>query len=329
MKRKIVAILVSTILVFVGVLSYEVFSDNLTRPIDVKNHVIPPPTPPPPINNTTSHTSSYKALVTGNANDRYSTSDLTYGSVGPDLWNIISASGETIISMAPDGDLIVNSSFSNVSTESDTILGYPQIGYGYNLEDEMCGNSQNTKLVFPMSFLEFQKLNFTSDANYSFENLEPKNIPIDFSYDLWLEQNYSSCQSPTANDLEVMIWLYDQDTEPIGQPVSTFNSNIVDNGSVVNSSWTMWEGKGNTWPTVSFVLNNPSPVSSANISLNITKFLLGAGNYMHLNVHNYSLMGIEIGNEFGNEHLSENVSDWVMSNYVFTVDRKNIGIINQ
>lgn len=50
------------------------------------------------------------------------------------------------------GELIVNSSFTNVKSCSDTILGYPEVSYGYNLEDQLFGKEQSEKLIFPMNY---------------------------------------------------------------------------------------------------------------------------------------------------------------------------------
>ncbi len=274
-------------------------------------------------NNTTKNSS---ITVIGNAQQKYNYAPLRYGAIGPDLWNLVSANGNTTMKYI-GGKLLTNSSFNDVKSNVDTILGYPEVAYGYNLEDQMFGDRQNTSLIFPVKFSAFERLNFTSTANFSFEKLYPSNIPIDFSYDLWLEQNPSSGNMPTSQDLEVMIWMYCQDNQPIGQQIGSFHMDASFNGNTINATWEIWYGKANAWPTVSFILEDPAVTMNSNISLNISKFIIEGGIVSGENLSNHTLMGIEMGNEFGNENLSTNISEWVLSYYSFDVDGSRINII--
>ena len=264
--------------------------------------------------------------VVGTSSNPYNYTSLKYGAIGTDLWNLKQANGST--NMTYNGKyLYVNSSLCSVKSDYDTILGYPEVAYGYNLEDQMFGSNQDGNLVFPMKFSKFKDLDFLATANFSFLRLYPGNIPIDFSYDLWLEQNPSVGHEPTSNDLEVMIWMYYQDNQPIGNKVGTFNTYTTINGHLTNSTWEIWYGSANAWPTVSFILQNPSPVSYSNITLNISKFILEGGNISGENVSNHTLMGIEMGNEFGNESIARNISDWILYYYSFQVGENTIKVI--
>lgn len=121
--------------------------------------------------------------------------------------------------------------------------------------------------------------------------------------------------------------MYYQDNQPIGKKVGTFNIESKINGHTVNSTWEIWYGSANAWPTVSFIPENPSPVNYSNITLNISKFIMEGGNISGENVSNHTLMGIEMGNEFGNENISRNISDWVLYYYSFQVSDSIIKII--
>ena len=326
-KKAIIGIIVVVIMVVAFSEIYLISGTHKTpvnKPLPVPT---PPPTPPP--KNTTQPPPSAVTCVQGNSTNKYQYVPIKYGAIGTDLWNLEKADGNTTMRIGTNGFLSVNSSFSNVSSQDDTILGYPEIAYGYNLEDELFGNSQASSLVFPMSYSSFRDLNFTSQVNYSFEKLSPSNIPIDFSYDLWLEHSPEQGVEPNNNDLEVMIWMYDQDTSPIGTHIGNLSETITLNNHSINATWEIWAGFANPWETVSFVLGSPYNNMSSNISLNLSEFINEAGNVAKLNLSDYKLMGIEMGNEFGNEHIQENISDWILSYYAFSVYNSKIAMVNK
>ncbi len=319
---KIIAVIFTSLLVvggfYYGYEQYNKPNIPVSNPQPVKNNSTTPPPPEPP---------KYIANVIGTSSNPYNYVPIKQGAIGTDLWNIKSAKGETNMTLSNNHSLYVNSSFSNVQSGVNTILGYPEIAYGYNLEDQLFGNSQSSSLRFPVKFSTFENSSFNSTVNYSFTNLNPKAIPIDFSYDLWLEGNPTPLQNPTQGDLEVMIWMYSQDNQPIGTQVGSFNSSITFDHKQYNSKWEVWYGKANAWPTVSFVLQYPGVASHANISLNISKFISYGGIVSNENVSNHTLMGIEMGNEFGNENISTNISNWVLSYYAFEANKAKINML--
>lgn len=290
------------------------------------------PTPSPPTNTTTpqkepvNQTCNVTLKAVGSLSDPYNYTALNYGAFGTDLWNLKSGNGSTVMEYK-NRTLFVNSRFCNITTFSDTIIGYPEIGYGYNLEDELFGNAQSAYLSFPMNYSKFRNLNFSSDSNYTFLSLRPGEIPIDFSYDLWLESSPSNGVEPTNTDLEVMIWMYNQDTQPIGTEITTFNSPVIINGTFQMTTWEVWEGRANAWRTVSFVLETPWESSSSNISLNLSRFISDAGNITQTNLSRYFIMGIEMGNEFGNEQYPENISSFAVKYYSFLSDGNEIVLV--
>ena len=329
--KKTYKVVLTFVIIFILVVGFY-YGYEKTKPVTV---IIPPSPPPAGSNNSTSppptssNHSAYLAHVIGTAYSQYNYVPLKYGAIGTDLWNLKSATGNTNMTVEDSGFLYVNSTFSNVKSDYDTILGYPEVAYGYNLEDEMFGNKQSSEIKFPMEFSQFKNLTFDSTVNYSFTNLSPSSIPIDFSYDLWLEENPSQNVEPNQNDLEVMIWMYCQDNQPIGEKIGTFSSNITFNHKTYDAQWAVWFGKANAWPTVSFVLTNPAVLRNSNISLNISKFIDYGGIVSKENMLNHTLMGIEMGNEFGNENIARNISDWVINYYAFSVGNETVGIIGR
>ncbi len=325
MNRHMFVTLIVIILVIVAFVGFLDFNDHMFQ--QKTGHITIPPS-----QGNSKHPLTYlpptgAIYASGNAIYKYNYTSLKYGAFGPDLWNLEKAQGSTLMNIGENGQLTVNSSFKNVISEVYTILGYPEIGYGYNLEDEMFGNAQSSSLIFPMNYHKFSNLNFSSDSNYTFEKLQPSNIPIDFSYDLWLEQNPTPSNQPTNNDLEVMIWMYSQDNHPIGNQIGQYNITISINGHKMLSTWNVFAGRANPWETVSFVLNTKYSSSSSNITLNLSKFINKAGEDSHLNLSTYTMMGIEIGNEFGNENLANNVSDWSVSYYGFSIGTTDVILI--
>ncbi|MHB1440650.1 MAG: GH12 family glycosyl hydrolase domain-containing protein [Cuniculiplasma sp.] len=319
-----IIVVVITILAFSGI--YLVLNPSITPP-PLYSHT-PTPTGPSPRNTTKSPPPNVTCVI-GNATNKYQYVPIKYGAIGTDLWNLEKAKGNTTMKIGENGILNVNSSFSNVTSEYNTILGYPEIAYGHNLQDELFGNSQAASLVFPMKYSTFSELNFTSQTNYSFKNLTPSNIPIDFSYDLWLEHNPKPGVNPTNSDLEVMIWMYCQGSQPIGTNMGSFTQTVNLNNHNINATWEVWAGRANPWETVSFVLKSPLRSISSNISINISKFINEAGNVAKLNLSKYTIMGIEMGNEFGNENIPENISDWTLSYYAFSVSSNKILIVSK
>lgn len=130
-----------------------------------------------------------------------------------------------------------------------------------------------------------------------------------------------------SNDLEVMIWLYCQDSHPIGNKIECINQRVDLKGVSKNISWEIFSGRGKAWRTVTFVLQQSPMSESNNISLNISKFINIAGYYTKLNLSNYVIMGIELGNEFGNENLGTNISQWILNQYTFFVGTNRISMI--
>jgi hypothetical protein len=139
-------------------------------------------------------------------------------------------------------------------------------------------------------------------ARYSLAEAQPRSLPRDFIYDLWLEQHPSPGAAPRPGDIELLIFLYHaaniatclQQVRP-----AALTTAAVVNGGWVSSRWRMCQTHGGTQATpIAFFLASPSESPAAEVSLPIGEFVGAAARYAKSDVRSYSLMGIELGGEF-------------------------------
>ncbi|BCU67777.1 endoglucanase [Sulfolobales archaeon HS-7] len=257
------------------------------------------------------------SCITGNALSLYSYSPLKYGGINTDLWNLSSASGN--VTMCVNGTLRANVNLTSISEKdpNDVVAGYPEIGYGRNLEDESWGPEEY--LYFPLELNKFVSFNYSASISYRLN--VPKNLPNDFSFDFWVENRPSPGHSPGPGDLEVMIWLYHTPSlYPAGDPYLTLTLPVTVNGVTENVEWTIYNGTGGANTRI-LTFESDEPVDSGTVLIDLSYFfeeveLLG-------NYSSFFLMGVELGTEFGTFNGGAHLSLYV---YNYTLQNKSYGI---
>jgi hypothetical protein len=262
-------------------------------------------------------------------------SSLTYGELETNLWNCVSSTG-TVTEASSSSGLTTTVDLANLVYKSPGPIAYTELGYGNNLLDmtfQQTGNSDSS-LEFPITVSAFDSLGIWATTSFTLGQTTPSNLPVDLAYDFWIEQNPSPGSPPaaavcvasicTGGDLEVMIWLYDNNNSPSGSPYGTpFQDTVMSNGVQSSSSWQIYQGiGGSNTETISFVLSSPSPSTSNTISLRLQDFIEKAvsiyeAGLLNPSLSNAQLMGIELGTEYGGSGYSTASWQWSLSEYSF------------
>jgi len=244
------------------------------------------------------------------------------------LWNAVSASGSIQQCYDKNTGLKTSINLNNIQyySYSGAPAAYSEIGYGTSLNGVPFGN-QNTALTFPVDVNSFENLNYQASVNYEFGIPIPSNLPVDFTYDLWIRQpcqdtsNSFSCDIQ-SKDYEIMIWLYNSNNNALGTKVN--NTPIT----IDQLSWNEFKGTGSAGATtISFVLTTPK--SNGNISLNLGDFIKTSGNIVNNDFSGYSLMGVELGTEFGKNNQFTNADwTWEITNFNLSNSINTIPIVS-
>lgn len=288
---------------------------------------------------TSTSTNASNCVVWTQNNPNPSPLNLNYGIAQPNLWNLASASGN-MQQCLNSGSLQTSISLSNIQYNGPGPVGYPEIGYGYDLHDHPFGSQGS--LSFPSQVASYANQNYWTSVSYSLEVSTPNNVPQDFTYDLWLKQN--PCADSANNcalqkgDYEIMVEPFDTSNNipaswtSVGAP---FQEQIIINNIPQTSSWQEYTGPSGTpnASLVAFVLSSPSQYSDATISLKLQDFINAAGGMANKDFSNYYLMGIEVGAEFGSNGsnggnpISYVDWGWAISNFSMSNPNTTINIV--
>jgi hypothetical protein len=230
-------------------------------------------------------------------------------------------------------------------------LGYTEVIYGNNLEDQAVRSGGINQLGFPSLLSTFDTLDLWATANYAIFTPTPTGMPYRLFYDLWLEQNPSFGNPPSSADFEIGITFAYTPPNPIdfSIPISTLsNEPIIINGQTETSKWNLYKTffPGTSAPLYDFFLASPSQQPSDTISIRLQDFIEYFGSYLASlenylinpigprSLSGYRLMGVELGTEFagGVWELIEpsNIQlnwHWYLSSYFLSTNSSTINII--
>ncbi|MGC9071292.1 MAG: GH12 family glycosyl hydrolase domain-containing protein [Acidilobus sp.] len=232
--------------------------------------------------------------------------------IEPDVWNAKSGQGDVVVKYCREGVFAyVNNTGTTALNVYDTVLGYPEVIYGYKPWGQtMTGESPALALPLKASLLP----NITVYLNYTLDFTDGRG---DFSFDLWLTRAYKP-SSVGQGDLEVMIWLYHSPGfVPMGypRPNATFVAPMVVNGTAVNVTWTAYVARSIPWTYIALALT--PPLMSGAVQFSLTQLLAEASSLWQ-EVSNYSFGQLYLNDaELGMEYTSltwppidVNVSAW-------------------
>jgi len=301
-----------------------------------------------------------RMIPTGSPSGEYSwsTADNEHryhaGFVGKNLlfgnfWNLKDSAGSVKMSYGDTLEAQIAFSHANLKEAWQIVGGYPESIYGYSPNfgpygDRGSGYSstQFAALQFPIMISSFPKL--WSVVDYSVAQSDSNPLPImDFAYDIWLTPDYKPYYPPSggvppAGVVELMIWTYYNDLNPIGYDAGSTSYSIptwIDHaggsGTLQESlQWNVYVGRAgklqDKQTVISFVL--PSKEQNAIIGVDMKAVLngvisiLSSKGWSSSTLNKYYVNGIELGSEFGPEHDGESANYlFTIRNYHYVIDR--------
>ncbi len=158
---------------------------------------------------------------------------------------------------------------------------YPSIVYGWHVDGNMYGGYQTAKQLSAVG---------SAPTSWTF-TVPPSAGRYNASYDVWIS-NSSAKPGNTGGTLELMVWLAQRDTTPIGSQVGT----VMINGT----SWVVWYGSHDGFSTVSYVrATNTSSVTG----MDLNPFFSDAVTRGYATASAY-LLGIQAGFEIWEQNQS-------------------------
>ena len=180
--------------------------------------------------------------------------------------------------------------------------GYPEVAYGYNLNDHsFCGSCPTRPFPVRISELLGDSNDLRLSLDYSLGKASPPTLPRDFIYDVWLERAARPDQPPAPGDVELIVFLYQQNIAACsdGTTPMPFSSVLTIDGKAVLSTWHACHIKGGTAATpVAFFLDTPAQSESGRLNLGLRDFVNAASTFLGQSLSDHSVLGVEVGGEF-------------------------------
>lgn len=216
-----------------------------------------------------------------------------------DVWNTKSGRGDVTVRACRNYvSAYVNVSNATASDVYDTVMGYPELMYGYKPWGQTI-TGESPYLRLPQRVGELPPV--LAYINYTLSFTDGRG---DFSFDIWLTRSYEP-SSATVGDLEVMVWFYHSPGfNPMGYPApnATFYVPTFINGTLVNATWQAYAAKSIPWTYIALALN--PPLSGGSIEVPLTQLLDDAGQ-LYDKIWNYSFSDLYLNDvELGMEYTS-------------------------
>ncbi|ADL19820.1 Endo-beta 1,4-glucanase [Acidilobus saccharovorans 345-15] len=218
--------------------------------------------------------------------------------VDPNPWNTWEGSGSSSVKLCSDGlDVVVSYSEATAARPPETVLGYPEVIYGYKPWGAL-STPTSPLLQLPAKVGQLPQALVYVDYSVEFPNGRGN-----LAFDLWLTRGPGQ-NGVGPRELEVMIWLYrTPGFNPMGyqSPSSTLALPTIVNGRPGIVNWGVYiadpMGPGR-WTYVAFTLEPPLASGSVVVPLTLVlrslRDLLPWGN----EVSDLYLNGLELGMEY-------------------------------
>ena len=208
------------------------------------------------------------------------------------------------------------------------VAGYPDISYEQTLYRGQNTSDPNV-LSLPILVSSLIQQPLWLSASYCISN--PKGVPFDFSYDIFLTEQPATSTSlgpaSLGGGLQLMIYTdwHGSSMSPslyTGQPVASFLIETSINGQMVNEQWNVFVGPGGSGtPCVTF--EPVHPIASGSVSVNLTQVLADLGSTSISNADGISsaaldslyLDNIQLGSEFGVTGTGSYSYSWTLHNF--------------
>jgi hypothetical protein len=177
--------------------------------------------------------------------------------------------------------------------------GYPEIMIGRKPWGKSYANGYG--VPFPMRVRDAKP--FIVSFYICLERYSP-DMNLNIAADAWIVREpiaKSPGTPPGSGDLEVMVWLFNNNLNPAGNKVGETRIPIVLNGTVVNAEWEVWRMDSVTWGGWQYIAFKPKNWKHVcgYVAYNPIDFVREAAKYATFDVSDHYLLSWEIGTEWG------------------------------
>jgi len=228
---------------------------------------------------------------------------LPNGIARTNLHNTSQSTGAVRQCYSPSRGSTTSISLTSVTPVGHGPLGYLEVAYGYDAYGQpFCRNCRSEPFPMRVADLGAAPHDFWVTTRYALSVPSPDWLPFDFIYDFWLERNPSEGVAPQSGDVELLVFLYEQDMATcLDEPTAPamFSTPAVFDGRPVLSTWRVCQIRGGTDATpIAFFLDTPSAARVGKVSLRIADFVQQAAAHLDADLTGHVLMGVELGGEF-------------------------------
>jgi len=214
-------------------------------------------------------------------------------------WNMRSAKGEQrIVIDIPKKSIEVYVNLTDVNPP-EWANGYPEIIIGGKPWHSSYTNGLG--IPFPMKVREATP--FTISFYICIKDLHPS-MNFNIAADAWIVRESiakSLGRAPGNGDLEIMVWLFNQNLNPAGGKVGEATIPIVLNGTIVEAQWEVWRMDSVSWGGWQYIAFKPKGWRHAcgYVAYNPIDFVKASANFATFDISDYYILGWEIGTEWG------------------------------
>jgi len=231
-------------------------------------------------------------------------------------WNMKSAKGDQIMII----DVLKKSIETNISLidviPAEWVNGYPEIAIGR--KPWYTSYANGFRVSFPMKIRNATP--FVISFYICIKDLHPQ-MNLNIAADAWIVREAiakSPGTAPSNGDLEIMVWLFNQNLNPAGNKVGEITIPIALNESIVNAQWEVWRMDSVSWGGWQYIAFKPKGWKHicGYVAYNPIDFVKAAAKFATFDISNHYLLGWEIGTEWG-ARTSNGVArlSWILKDF--------------
>lgn len=232
-------------------------------------------------------------------------------------WNMRSARGEQrIVVNIVSKSIEVYVDLTDV-TPVEWINGYPEIIIGRKPWHTSYANG--FKVPFPMKVRDATP--FITSFYICLQDLHPS-MNFNIVADAWIVRESIARtlgRAPSSGDLEIMVWLFDQNLNPAGGKVGEVTIPIVLNGTIVNAIFEVWRMESVPWGGWQYIAFKSKgwKHTCGQVAYNPTDFVKAATKFATFDISDHYLLGWEVGTEWGTR-TSKGIAkfSWILRDFV-------------
>lgn len=197
------------------------------------------------------------------------------------------------------------------------VNGYPELYIGRKPWGNRYANGFGIK--FPMKISDLSP--FTISFYICIENID-ETMNFNIAADAWIvnEDAARKLGTPPGNgDVEIMVWLYNQNLNPAGKKIGEEVVPMIINSTKINVVFEVWRDDSVAWGGWQYVAFKPKDwnIKCGHVAYDPTLFVKILTKYTTFNISNHYLLGWEIGTEWGTRS-SNGIArfTWVMKDFV-------------